>query len=383
MATGGAESLILEHIRHAGPGVVSHVCALNRGGPAFEAVRALGAPCRVLDKGGDHLGGLRRLAALMREWGIDVVNGHNPTGALYGTLAGRQAGVDVVVRTEHSIQYPGRHSGFYQALLEPLITAQSDAVICICEASRASHARRLRWADRRFVTVLNGISPGPPSAGRGRARHELRLPEEAKVVLTVGSLTWQKAQHDLVDAFAEVSRPAPAAVLLIAGDGRLREPLVARAAERGVAGRVRFLGNRGDVPDLMEAADVFVLSSVREGLSVTLLEAMRAGRPAVVTDVGGNPEVVVDGETGRVVPVGDPAALARAISGLLADPAIARRMGEAGRERWRSRFTAERMVRETEALYRRFLRGARTREEPPAVVLAAGGGSLGRGEPSR
>lgn len=359
MTTGGAESLILEHIRHAGPDVETVVCALNRSGPAFESARALGAPCVLLDKSGNQLRGVRRLASLIREQRIDVVNGHNPTGAIYGTFAGRLAGVRAIVRTEHSIHYPGRHSGAYGGVIEPLLTIQAGAVICICEASRESHARRLRWAERKFVTILNGISAAPPSLGRARARQSLGLAESAPVALNVGSLTKQKAQHVLVDAFADVVRRVPGATLLIAGDGPLREKLVARASERGVAAAVRFLGGRTDVPDLMDAADVFVLSSEREGLSVTLLEAMRCGRAAVATRIGGNPEAVADGETGVIVPVGEAAPLADAIATLLADPARRERLGEAGRERWRRCFTAERMVRETEAVYSRILRGIR------------------------
>ena len=108
MIQGGAETLILEHVRHASAGTESTVCALNRGGPALEQARALGACTELLGKGARRLQGLSRVTALMRERRINVVNGHNPTGSLYGTLAAMRAGVPVVVRTEHSIHYPGR-----------------------------------------------------------------------------------------------------------------------------------------------------------------------------------------------------------------------------------------------------------------------------------
>ena len=115
---------------------------------------------------------------------------------------------------------------------------------------------------------------------------------------------------------------------------------------------MRWLGARSDVDDLLAAADVFTLSSQREGLPVTLLEAMRAGRAAVATRVGGVPEALVDGETGMLAPIGDAAALGDALGALLADPARAAAMGARAQSRWSERFTAERMVRETEALYR-------------------------------
>jgi len=128
--------------------------------------------------------------------------------------------------------------------------------------------------------------------------------------------------------------------------------LLAQAGALRLGTRARFLGARLDAPDLMGAADVFVLSSEREGLSITLLEAMRAGCPCVATRIGGNTEAVDDGVTGRIVPASDAEALAAALAELLRDPARARAFGAAGRRRWAERFTAERMVRATEALYR-------------------------------
>ena len=129
----------------------------------------------------------------------------------------------------------------------------------------------------------------------------------------------------------------------------------------GLDERLRLLGARRDVADLLGAADLFVLSSVREGLPVTLLEAMHAGCPVVASDVGGVREAVVEGETGRLVPPGDPARLAEALEGLLVDRAGAARMGGAARRRWAERFTATEMVSRTESLYREAWLGASAR----------------------
>ncbi len=350
MHQGGAESLVIEHVRRAARGIESFVVALNRGGPSLEAAQAAGATCHVLGKGGARASGLVRLTRLLREHRIDVVNGHNPTGALYGTIAARLAGVPVVIRTEHSIHYPGRGFRFYGPI-EAVLTALSDRVICVCEASRASHAPRFAWAGGRFVTVANGISEESERPDRASARRELGIPMDARVVLTVGSLTPQKSQDVLLRAFSEVARAIPEALLLIAGEGRLEARLRALHSELALGESARFLGARGDVPLLMAACDVFVLSSSREGLSVTLLEAMRAGRACVATDVGGNPEAVADGETGRIVPMGDPEALAGALRDLLSDVAGCARAGESGERRFLERFTAARMVRQTEAIY--------------------------------
>lgn len=354
MDLGGAESLVVEHARHAAPDVQTFVCALNRGGPALEAARDAGARALVLEKGRGRWSGLGRLARLMRDEKIDVVNGHNPTGGLYAALAGAAAGVPVV-RTEHSVHYPGRHSGLYAWALEPLVTSIARRVICVCEASRISHASRLAWAERRFVTVLNGISAAPPARPRDAMRAELGLAPGARVILSVGSLTRQKAQHTLIEAVALLAGRIPEVSLVIAGEGPLRRDLEALALARGAGDTVRLIGARRDVADLLEACDVFTLSSQREGLSVTLLEAMRAGRAAVATRVGGNGEAIADGETGLLVPPEDPGRLAGALESLLAEPARAAAFGRAARIRWAERFTAERMVGETEAIYRAVL----------------------------
>ncbi len=171
------------------------------------------------------------------------------------------------------------------------------------------------------------------------------------MALSVGSITPQKAQDVLLEAFARAAADASASRLLIAGEGPLRAGLEARCDALGLGARVRFLGAREDVGDLLAAADVFVLSSRREGLPVTLLEAMRAGRAAVVTRAGGCAEAVADGDTGLLVPVGDAVALGAALRALLADPGRCARLGDAARERWAREFTAERMVLETEGIY--------------------------------
>jgi glycosyltransferase involved in cell wall biosynthesis len=371
MHRGGAESLVVEHVRRAAPDVESFVCALNRGGPALEEARAHGAEVEVLrDPGGPagvaRLTGLIRLARQLGQRRIDVVNGHNPTGALYGTLAAALARFPVVVRTEHSIHYPGRHSVFYPPL-ERWMTGRAAAVICVCDAVRASHADRLPGLSDRFVTIANGIGAAPAVRPRAETRRALGIADEEPLILTVGSLTPQKSQHDLIDAMSEVRRALPAARLAIAGEGPRRDLLERRIGDRDLGRAVQLLGPRADVADLMSAADLFVLPSEREGLSITLLEAMRAGLPAVATAIGGNGEAVEAGVTGELVPPHDVAACATAIIRLLGDAGRRTAMGCAARARWGARFTADRMVAETEALYRKALG---LRADAPAVAGA-------------
>lgn len=355
MRRGGAETVVVEHVRRAGPGVASVVVALNHDGPAFEAARAAGARVHHLGKGAARLAGLARLVAIVRAERPDVINGHNATGGLYATLAGVAAGVPLRVRTEHTLHFPGRHS-FAYPLLEPALTALTQRVVCVCDAVRESHARRMRWADARFVTVPNGISP-PPALARGRdaTRAALGLAPGTVALLTIGSLSPQKAQHVMLEAFARAAAAVPHLRLLVAGEGARRPALESLAGTLGIADRVAWLGAREDAAELLDACDVFVLSSEREGLPMTILEAMRAGRAVATTRVGGTAEAVADGVTGLLSPVGDAGALGESLRRLAADPALRAAFGEAGRRSWAEKFTAERMVRATEELYREAL----------------------------
>jgi glycosyltransferase involved in cell wall biosynthesis len=366
MGRGGAEWLLVEQIRLAAPDVESWVVAVNRGGAALDAARTHGAKVLVLDKGKRRWECIRRLARLMREAGIDVVNGHNPVGGLYAALASIEARGTVVFRTEHSVHYRGRHSVVYP-LLEACSTALTRRVVCGCQAILESHVRRMPWAARRFVTVTYGISSAPHTRARDLLRQELGVGPEDRVALTIGRLAPAKAHTVMIEAFAAVAARVPQAVLLIVGEGPLRPELEAEVARRGLGGRVRLLGVGGESAELVKACDLFVLSSVREGLPVSILEAMRAGRAVVATDVGGTGEAVEDGATGRLVPARDPGALAAALEDLLGNPERLERFGVEARRRWEQRFTAERMVSETERLYRSEL-GFSSRLEAAEVV---------------
>jgi glycosyltransferase involved in cell wall biosynthesis len=352
MSLGGAEMVVLEHVRHAGATVEPLVCAINHGGWTLEESKRLGARTWALEKRGGRIQCIRRLVEIMRSERVHVVNGHNPSGGFYAVLAGRLARVPVIIRTEHSVSHPGRFATIYASVVEPGLTAATDRVICVCEAVRQSQIDRMRWARARFVTVPNGISDVSDRSSGAVVRGELGLTSDARIALSVASLTPAKAQNVLLDAFAEALRSVAAAHLLIAGDGPLRPALEAQARSLGLADRVRFLGVRNDVSRLLAAADVYVLSSAREGLSMSLLEAMRAGKAAVVTNVGGNGEAVSHGDTGVVVAPGSPSALAEGLVMILSDPDRAVEWGTAARRRWEATYTAEHMATETEKIYR-------------------------------
>jgi glycosyltransferase involved in cell wall biosynthesis len=202
---------------------------------------------------------------------------------------------------------------------------------------------------RRLEVLHNGIDPGPdPGAAsadlRQAARRRLELPEQSFVAGTIARFDPVKDLPTLIEAFGTISSGRADARLVLVGDGPRPGELAAAAREAGVGERVVFTGLRDDARALLPAFDVYCNSSLTEGISVTILEAMAAALPVVATGVGGTPEVVVDGGTGRLVPPRDPAALGSAIGALAARPALAAEMGRAGRRRVESAFSLDRML---------------------------------------
>ena len=195
------------------------------------------------------------------------------------------------------------------------------------------------------VAALDAARPGPV------VRRELGLPEDAPVIGLVGRLDhWGKGHKELFTAMARIRERHPVHALIVGG-GRRAAEMRQLAESLGLADAVHFLGQRRDVPDLLNAMDVFVLPSYSEGVSLALLEAMAAGRPVIATAVGGLPEVVTDGDTGLLIPPRDPEALAQALERLLADPAWARQLGAHARDHVREHYSLERLGREINEIY--------------------------------
>jgi glycosyltransferase involved in cell wall biosynthesis len=195
---------------------------------------------------------------------------------------------------------------------------------------------------------------GHPTTPPVVVRQQLGIPDGALVVGSVTRLSPQKAPLDLVAAFAHIHRQQPNVWFVVVGDGPLRLEVETALQSAGIANRVILTGLRRDVPELMAAFDVFVLSSLWEGLPRVLPQAMATGLPIVTTRADGSAEAVVDGENGFLVERGQPAALAEKALGLLADAGLRRRMGENGRSR-APQFGAKKMVQDIDLLYQRLL----------------------------
>ncbi|MBA3585933.1 MAG: glycosyltransferase [Gemmatimonadetes bacterium] len=223
-----------------------------------------------------------------------------------------------------------------------------DRYIAVSEEVARRMRARFRVPASKLQVVRNGIDLDRYCrAADPRLRLLLARDEPRAVVLTVARLDPQKGHEYLLAAAAAI----PQAVFVFAGEGEERPRLERMARALGVADRVRFLGHRSDIPDLLAVCDVFVLPSLYEGLPLAVLEAMAAAKPVVATAVGGTDEAVTNGKSGLLVPPAEPSALADAIRTVLGDPTVARRLGEAGQARARREFSASRMIREVSGVY--------------------------------
>lgn len=320
------------------------VLALN-GGPLAEHAGQSGVPVRVLTGRNAPARVLETLAylATLRP---RVIHPHNPSSLHYALLGKTVTGAKLVLtyhgRGLREARTPG--AGEWHRT-DAVVSVSEGAVEQLPEAVPAS----------RVTVIRNGVLPTPPLRGRAEVRRELGL-DEGPVGIMVARMDGLKGHDTLVRALAALRDSGRAATLLVAGDGAERPKIEALAQELHLGPeRLRFLGFRTDVPDLLAASDFFLLPSVTEGLPLSLLEAMTHGLPGLATPVGGIPEVIRDGEHGFLVPVHGHAELAAAMARLVDDPTLLRTLGECARRRAAEEFSFERMTREYLALYGRLV----------------------------
>jgi glycosyltransferase involved in cell wall biosynthesis len=316
--------------------------ACQSGGVLESRLRDAALPARPLRFQGDlGPGAAVGLARAVRELQPDVIQLHDPHAAGAGLLAVRLAGAQLAQRPRlvatRRVDFALRGAMSvwkYRACFR--VIAASEAIARVLEEG-GLNAGRIR-------VVYEGVPDRAPTPGGREALAALGIPPECAVVGNVAALTGHKDHALLLEAAARVLQRREDVRFVIAGDGELRVPLEEQARSLGLAGRCVFAGFRDDVDRLLPAFTVFCLSSRLEGLGTSLLDAMAFGRPVVATAAGGIPEAVEDGVTGRVVPAGDPDALAAALLAVLEDAPARERMGVAGRRRFEERFTADRMV---------------------------------------
>lgn len=287
-----------------------------------------------------------RLAAIMRGAGVQIVHCHERRAAMAGFPAALLAGVPIRLLHVHRIASNRGSRRSYALSAQILSRFAQRTIFCSEFVRRTVKPRR----DRGDVVIPNCVAFGAEPGARCGPR------SNGPVVLAIGRLTKEKGMDVLLRALPQVVKRFPGVRVRIAGDGDLRDRLMALSRRLGLDEYVAFLGFRRDVPELMAQADLMVMPSRWEGLPIALLEAVAAGLPVVASAVAGIPEVIADGETGWLVQPDDPEALAAAISEALLDPAEARRRAQLAYARDKAEFSIKASVARVDRLYRELAR---------------------------
>ena len=357
MTPGGTERLVLEICKRVREEFAVTVCCLDDEGEWAADLRGEGIEVIALRRESGFRPGVgRRIAALADERHVDLLHCHQYSPFVYGWIASQLNRRLKIVYTEHG-RLSDAPPSWKRRLVNPVLSHFNGEIVAVSHELR-DYMLTSRFAAGRVGVIHNGIEPGPaPSrADRLRARRVLGVDDATFVVMAVARLDPVKDFPTLVDAFAIVRRQLPHARLVIVGDGPERARLEGCVDAANLARSVDIIGYHAGVRQLLPAADLYVSSSISEGISITILEAMAAKVPVVATAVGGTPEVLPTADAGGIlVPSRDPGRLAAAILSLERDPEMRAAIAAAGRRRLEADFNLNRMVGDYVRTYRRLL----------------------------
>jgi len=338
----GSEGSLIEHIRHRNIPLTIQPTLVREISPVKDLLSFI------------------QLIRFIKCGGYTIVHTNSSKAGILGRWAAWLAGVPVIVHTVHGWGHHDRQHPLVRKLyiiLERLTLLITDRLIAVSALNVKKGLADGIGKEEDYVVIRSGIEMdrfGHPQVLPSKTRAALGIPSEAPVVGSVTRLSPQKAPLDFVQAIHLISKSVPKACFVVVGDGPLRDQVEALSARLGLSDRLIFTGLRRDVPELMATFDIFVLSSLWEGLPRVLPQAMASGLPIVATAIDGNAEAVRDGVNGLLVPPGKPAALAEAVIRLLDNPQMARQMGEAGRA-LADEFGAAKMTGEIARLYKELI----------------------------
>lgn len=324
-----------------------------------ESVRRMGVPITRLNSNYEFwmTGVVWRLTRHLRTYPCQVLHCWMHYAAMIGSVAGTFARVPVIIaspRSEAPVRFPHWYPRWQRAI--DILTAPLQTIVAANSNQVRLEAARWAWVpQRKLRTIYNGIDVEAPTPSRTRARsaiiRELNLPVGAPLVGTIGRLCPEKDYKTFLHAVARVAAVVPDAQFLIVGDGEQKDVIVAEIERLGLNGKVTMLGRRTDILSIMASLDVFVMTSLSEGLPNVLLEAALVGTPVVSTAAGGAAEVVEDDRTGFLAPIGDAETVGARIITLLRDPELRDAFGQAAQARTRRLFSASRMAADLQACY--------------------------------
>jgi glycosyltransferase involved in cell wall biosynthesis len=343
------------------------LCILQPPHPAAARFAAAGIPPIFLGRSKWDPRSFLDLLRLVRQREVDVLHVSGEKSLMLGRVVARLAHLPVVAHFHDALPGPR-----WLRWLQRRLAARTDFAIAVSAPIREAALRAFGLPPGRVQVLHNGLDVDrfahPAGDARGRIRDELGVAPAAPTVILIGRVHKVKGQQAMIRALPRVLRQCPEAALVIVGEGPDRAACEALAREQGLGPRVRFTGQRNDIPDLLAAADVAVVPSLwQEPFPFTALEAMAAGRPVVAFRTGGLPEAIVDGQTGLLVPYADEDGLADAVARVLTRPGLATRLGEAA-GRHAQTFSIQRHVEQLEALYTALRQAAWARRDQPGPV---------------
>lgn len=357
MQVAGAEVLVAELARRLSPAIQPTIICLDDVGKLGSQLQSEGADLVVLGRRpGIDWRLPSRLAQLAQDRGLQLLHAHQYTPFFYSALARMRGAAAKVIFTEHGRHYPDV-VGWKRRWANKLLLRRYADITTACCRFAADAVEGNEGFGKGSVQVLpNGIDLQQFSATAApqlAAREKIGFDPRLTYVTTVARFHPVKDHATLVRAFQSVVNAFPTARLVLVGEGPERSPVESLVHELGLSETVQFTGVRRDIADILSASDLFVLPSLSEAASLTLLEAMACGTPVVVTNVGGNPEIVREGIDGLLTPRGDAAAMADAILQLLADPERRRTMGQSARDRIAEQYDLADILQQYLALYRK------------------------------
>ncbi len=360
---GGTETQAVELARRLDPARydVTLGCLLAQG-PLLEKLQGTAVHVEEFHpKGGiDSAGGvyqLLRLTAFLRRGCFDVVHTHDLWSNLMGVPAARMAGIPAIISSRRDLGHLDWYESGRRVWLRR-IQNLSNVVLANANPIRDSLIADDGFAAEKVRVIHNGVDVERFSSVSENREQMFPGTSEQKLIVLVGNMHTDIKGHPwLIAAAHQVVSEFPSVRFVLAGDGAQRPEFERRVAELGLKENFLFMGRRSDVPQILRNCDIAVLPSKAEGLPNAVLEYMCAGLPTVATAVGGNAEIVRDGVTGLLVPAQDSQALANALSRLLRDPELAKRLAKDGQQYVIDNFSFERLVREVDGMYSELLRG--------------------------
>lgn len=349
MQVAGAEVLVSQIIHRLKDHIDPTIFCLDSIGQLGEELQSQGIPVVVLNrKPGLDIAMARRYANELNQRQIQLVHAHQYTPFFYTALARfRGANRTKILMTEHGRHYPDQVSSKRRLVNRWFLTRYADHSTACCRFS----AQALEQNDgfRNVEVLYNGIDlshhPARKSdSERAELRTRLGMRADHKYIVCIARFHPVKDHPTLLQGFAELAKAEPNVRLLLVGKGPDEDSLRALASDLGIADRIEFWGVRRDISDILQAADVFSLTSVSEAASITLLEAMANGCPVAITDVGGNGEHITHGEHGLLSPRGDHQSLASNLKQLIHEPEVAQRLATSARARVQSQFQLSKAI---------------------------------------